>query len=79
MKNERSEIVFVVRMWQQGIGEDGGSEWRGSIHQVDSGRSFYVTGPREVADFISVSLVEEASSTRQVNPAMRAHARRTAP
>jgi hypothetical protein len=56
MKNERSEVVFVVRMWQQGIGENGESEWRGSIYQVDSGRSFYVAGSREVADFIGASL-----------------------
>lgn len=64
VKSERSEMVFVVRMWQQGIGENGANEWRGSIYQVNSGRSFYVTGPREVADFISASFVEEAPSTR---------------
>ncbi len=68
VKSGRSEMVFVVRMWQQGIGENGESEWRGSIHQVDSGRSFYVTGPREVADLISASLAEEPGS----------HVRRTA-
>ena len=68
VKNERSEMVFVVRMWQQGVEENGDTEWRGSIYQVDSGRSFYVTGPREVADFIGASLVKES----------RSHVRRTA-
>lgn len=64
VKDERSEVVFVVRMWQQGVGENGDSEWRGSIYRVDSGRSFYVTGPHDVADLISASLVGETRSTR---------------
>lgn len=53
-------MVFMVRMWRQRVEENGDAEWRGSICQIDSGRSFYVTGAREVADFISARLADEA-------------------
>jgi hypothetical protein len=36
--------------------------WRGSIHDVASGRKFYVTGPGEVAEFITVHLNERDAS-----------------
>ncbi len=50
-------------MWQQRIEEAGYGEWRGSVHQIDSGNRFYVTGAREVADFIGTRLAEETRST----------------
>lgn len=53
-------MVFVVRMWRQRVEENGAAEWRGSIHQVESGKNFYVTGARDVADFIGARLAEES-------------------
>lgn len=56
MTNERAEVVFLVRMWKQRIEENGNGEWRGSIHQIDSGSHYYVAGAREVADYIAARL-----------------------
>jgi hypothetical protein len=64
VKNERSEIVFTVRMWKQRIEENGSSEWRGSVHQVDSGTHLYVAGATEVADFINARLAGEDRPVR---------------
>jgi hypothetical protein len=36
--------------------------WRGSVHDVASGRRLYVTGPSEVADFIALGLTEATES-----------------
>lgn len=36
--------------------------WRGSIYDIASGRKLYVTGPGEVADFITVRLNEPDAS-----------------
>jgi hypothetical protein len=60
VESERGEMVFVVRMWRQRVEENGAAEWRGSIHQVESGKNFYVTGARDVADFIGARLAEES-------------------
>ncbi len=40
------------------------AEWRGSIHEVGSGLRFYVTGTRDVADFIGARLAEKAERSR---------------
>ena len=32
--------------------------WRGSIQDVASGRTLYVTGPADIVDFIALRLVE---------------------
>jgi hypothetical protein len=61
------ELVFLVRMWVQGGGGDGaagGGEWRGSIQEVDSGRRFYVTGTRDLADFIAARMAEKTHPPR---------------
>lgn len=58
MMNERDEVVFIVRMWRQSGGAANGREWRGSVRQVDSGSHLYVTGSRDVGDFISARLEE---------------------
>jgi hypothetical protein len=52
------ELVFLVRMWMQG-GDHEGGEWRGSIQEADSGRRFYVTGTRDLADFIAARMAEK--------------------
>ena len=36
--------------------------WRGSIQDVVNGRKFYVTGPGEIADFITVRLNEDGAA-----------------
>ena len=56
MESERGEIVFMVRMWKQRIEENGNSEWRGSVHQVDSGTHVYIAAASEAADFINARL-----------------------
>lgn len=33
-------------------------EWRGSVHEVASGRRLFITQTREVADFIEARLAE---------------------
>jgi hypothetical protein len=51
-------------MWEQRIEESGNSEWRGSVHQVDSGTHAYIAGASEVADFINARLVGESGTGR---------------
>ncbi|HTA38486.1 MAG TPA: hypothetical protein VK760_05400 [Candidatus Acidoferrales bacterium] len=65
MTNERAEVVFLVRMWKQRIEESGSGEWRGSIHQIDSGSHYYVAGAREVADYIAARLESEGTGLRR--------------
>jgi hypothetical protein len=48
-------------MWKQRIEENGNGEWRGSIHQIDSGSHYYVAGAREVADYITARLESEGT------------------
>jgi hypothetical protein len=44
-------------MWlSEEIGGTG--EWRGSVHEVASGRRLFITQTREVADFIEARLAE---------------------
>gem|GEM_PF-6830905 len=46
-----------MRMWLESSAP-ARDAWRGSIHDIVSGRRFYVTGPGEIADFIAVRLTE---------------------
>lgn len=39
-------------------------QWRGSVHEINSGLRFYVTDARDVADFISARLAEKAGRLR---------------
>jgi hypothetical protein len=57
VENERTELVFVVRMWRQG-GRDDDPMWRGSVNQVNVDGRFYVAGARDVADFIDARLAQ---------------------
>jgi hypothetical protein len=55
MESPRDERVFLVRMWREH--ETAASRsWRGSVHDVATGRRFYVTAPGEITDFIAASL-----------------------
>jgi len=42
-------------MWTENA-EQSSEAWRGSIHDIASGRKLYLTGPGEVADFITFRL-----------------------
>jgi len=55
MEPQRDERVFLVRMWRERETAKSRS-WRGSVHDVATGRRFYVTAPGEITDFIAVSL-----------------------
>ena len=55
MNAERREVAFLVRMWLP-QGARGENEWRGSIQEVASGKRLFVTGTRDIADFIAVQL-----------------------
>jgi hypothetical protein len=54
---KRREATFLVRMW---CSEEPGCdvEWRGSVHEIASGRRLFVTHTRDVADFIAARLAE---------------------
>lgn len=60
MTERRDERVFLVRMWHER--EAPGQSWRGSVQEVRTGHKLYVTGPRDVADFIAVRLADGEAS-----------------
>jgi hypothetical protein len=62
--NQRDEVVFIVRMWRQAGEAASGREWRGSIREVESGSHLYVSGSRDVSDFISARLKEAERTDR---------------
>jgi hypothetical protein len=57
MNPKRQDVTFLVRMWLPDEA-DGDAQWRGSVLEVVSGARFFVTQPREVADFIATHLAE---------------------
>jgi hypothetical protein len=61
VKAERGERVFLVRMWRQG-GDDPRGAWRGSVFEIGTETRFYVSGARDVADFIDMRLSIEPDS-----------------
>ncbi len=51
VKADQREFTFLVRIWGR---EDGtGVTWRGSVHEVSSGNRRFITGTREIAEFIA--------------------------
>lgn len=44
-------------MWREGESGDG-RDWRGSIHDVASGRRLYITAPGEITDFVAMALTQ---------------------
>jgi hypothetical protein len=70
MSAGRREITFVVRMWVP-EGEDGSRPWRGSIQEVGSGKRLFISGTRDIGDFISehlLSLDESRSGASSSQP-----------
>ncbi len=62
MDNETNERVFVIRMWFQTAPDTEQREWRGSIQDVTAGLRLYVTGTRDIADFIDARLGEHTKA-----------------
>jgi hypothetical protein len=57
VESKRHDVTFLVRMWLT-EGPPEGRQWRGSIQEVASGRRLFVTGTRDIADFIDAHLAE---------------------
>ncbi len=57
MKTDPREFTFVVRLRRQpGAAEP---QWRGSVLEVSSGDRRFITGTREISDFIATHLRRE--------------------
>ena len=57
MKTGPREFTFVVRLRRQpGAPEP---EWRGSVQEVTSGGRRFITGTREISEFIATYLRDE--------------------
>ncbi|HEY2476439.1 MAG TPA: hypothetical protein VGI19_16795 [Candidatus Cybelea sp.] len=56
MNAKRRDLTFLVRVWFNE--EPSGGEWRGSVHEVASGRRLFITQTRDVADFIAARLAD---------------------
>jgi hypothetical protein len=57
MNPKRQDVTFLVRMWLPDE-SDHAAQWRGSVLEVASGKRFFITQPRDVADFIAAHLAE---------------------
>jgi hypothetical protein len=53
--SDRRECVFLIRMWRPGD-DAGDGTWRGSIHDVTTGRRRYITGLADASEFITDAL-----------------------
>lgn len=49
-------MTFLVRMWAAEASDENGAGWRGSVHEVSTGKRLFVTETRDVADFIAACL-----------------------
>jgi hypothetical protein len=58
MKADRLEFTFLVRMWQPHGKAD--AQWRGSVHEVSSGKRRFITGTHDVTEFIESYLRDES-------------------
>jgi hypothetical protein len=57
MQSDQREFTFLVRIRQQS--EAAGPQWRGSVHEVSSGKRRFVSGTRDVIEFITSYLRDE--------------------
>jgi len=55
VNENRREVAFLVRMWLPS-GATESADWRGSIKAIGSDKQLFVTGTRDVADFIAAHL-----------------------
>ncbi len=60
MNNDPRELTFIVRLRRQpGAAEP---QWRGSVREVSSGGRLFISGTREISDFIAAYLRGEQRS-----------------
>jgi hypothetical protein len=57
MRPDQREYTFLVRIRQ--LDETPDSQWRGSVHEVASGKRRFVSGARDVIEFITSYLRDE--------------------
>jgi hypothetical protein len=57
MRSDQREFTFLVRIRQ--MDETADPQWRGSVHEVASGKRRFVSGVRDVVEFISSYLRDE--------------------
>jgi hypothetical protein len=58
MRSDQREYTFLVRIRQLESAPD--PQWRGSVREVSSGKRRFVSGARDVIEFISAYLRDEA-------------------
>jgi hypothetical protein len=51
MRSDQREYTFLVRIRQ--LDETADGQWRGSVHEVSSGKRRFVSGARDVIEFIT--------------------------
>lgn len=64
MNSKRREATFLVRMWSADDEADD-SAWRGSVQEIASGKRLFITGTRDIADFIATFLAERTTESRK--------------
>ncbi len=57
----RRECIFMIRMWHSGE-RIGDGDWRGSIHDVTTGRRRYISALVDVSEFLMEALLAEAAA-----------------
>lgn len=62
MKTDPREFTFIVRLRRQP--EAAEPQWRGSVQEVSSGGRRFITGTREISEFIAAYLRGEQRSER---------------
>ncbi len=53
--NDRSQHLFIVRMWQE-VGSHKPDQWRGSVEHVPSAQRLYFASMGDLNDFITLRL-----------------------
>jgi hypothetical protein len=54
VQNDPRELTFIVRLRRQSGAA--GPQWRGSVREVSSGGRRFITGTREIGEFIAAFL-----------------------
>jgi hypothetical protein len=62
MRSDQREYTFLVRIRQLDATPD--AQWRGSVHEVTSGKRRFVSGARDVVEFITSYLGDETATKR---------------
>jgi hypothetical protein len=57
VKTDPRELTFIVRLRQEASATE--TQWRGSVQEVSSGGRRFITGTREISEFIAAYLRDE--------------------